>query len=311
MKPSHKLQVLVGTTSIIFLLTIGACNSTETDGALKGEIDVDGSSTVFPISEAVAEEFRKPNPRVQVNVGVSGTGGGFKRFTNGETDISNASRTIKPSEVEQATNNDIEFIEMRVGTDGLSVVVHPDNDFVSCLTMKELRQIWEPGSKVKNWNQVRTGLPNKPIHLYGPDPDSGTFDYFTEEVMGELQLSRSDYTMSANDNTLVLGISQDPNALGYFGYAYYTENASILKLISVDSGSGCVSPSPATIANETYTPLSRPLFIYVKQSSLDRPEVKEFIKFYMENGAELARQVGYIPEAATVYTNNLALAGLP
>ena len=289
---------------------VAACGDDPAAPSLSGTIEVDGSSTVFPVTEAVAEEFRKDHPRVQVNVGVSGTGGGFKRFTRGETTISNASRLIKDSEAEDAAANGVTYYEMKVGTDGLSVLVNPENGFVSCLTMEELKRIWEPGSTVNNWSQVRAGFPDERIRLYGPDPDSGTFDYFTEEVMGEVQLSRSDYTASADDNVLVQGIAGDRYALGYFGFAYYGENADKLQLVAVDSGDGCVTPSSEAIGSGDYAPLSRPIFIYVNKDDLERTEVREFVKFYMENGAELAREVGYIPEEAFVYQDNLSKAGI-
>ena len=271
---------------------------------LGGSIEVDGSSTVFPITEAVAEEFRKVHPRVQVNVAVSGTGGGFKRFTVGETDISDASRPIKESEAEAAVENGIEYIQMRVGTDGLSVVVNPDNDFVTCLTVEELHAIWAPGSEVNNWNQVRSDFPDRRIRLYGPDTDSGTFDYFTEEINGEAQASRSDYTASPDDNVLVQGVSGDRNALGYFGYAYYVENQDLVRAVAVDDGDGCVAPEPSSIEDGSYTPLSRPLFIYVNTESLRRPEMAAFIDFYMVHGAQLTEEVGYIASDAATYTAN-------
>ena len=275
---------------------------------LSGTIEIDGSSTVFPISQAVAEEFRRGQPDVQVNVGVSGTGGGFQRFARGETDISDASRHIKDSEREAAVANGVEFIEMRVGTDGLSVIVHPDNDFVDCLTVEELNSIWKPGSEVNNWSQVRAGFPDQRLRLYGPDTDSGTFDYFTEEVNGEAQVSRSDYTASADDNVLVQGIAGDRGALGYFGYAYYQENEDVLKAVAVDGGSGCVEPEPSTIEDGTYSPLSRPLFIYVNTESLERPEVAAFVEYYMDNGYELTAEVGYVPTSREDYAANKAAA---
>ena len=253
---------------------LSASATSRSDVNLKGTIEIDGSSTVYPISEAVAEDFNKLYPNVRVNVGVSGTGGGFKRFTNGETDITDASRPIKnPKETSKAEKNGIKYVELRLGTDGLSVMVSPSNDFIDCLTTAELRQIWEPGSTINNWNQVRAEFPDQQIRLYGPDTDSGTFDYFTEEIMGEAQLSRPDYTASADDNVLVQGISGDKGSLGYFGYAYYQENEDKLKLVAVDSGSGCVKPSPETIPSGAYSPLSRPLFLYVNTESYKRPEV--------------------------------------
>ena len=275
--------------------------------ALSGTIEIDGSSTVFPITEAVAEEFNKVASSVRVNVGVSGSGGGFKRFVVGETDISDASRPIKASEAEIAKENGISYYEFLVGVDGLSVMVSPDNNFVECLTVEQLHELWKPESMVQNWSDINPAWPNKKVNLYGPGTDSGTFDYFTEEVNGESGLSRADYTASEDDNVLVQGISGDRNALGYFGYAYYAENMDKLKLVAVDSGEGCVTPSVETIADGTYSPLSRPLFIYVSHSSLERPEVKAFVEFYMENGAELTAEVGYVPLSAQDYQDNLNL----
>ena len=277
---------------------------------LRGTIQIDGSSTAFPVSQAVAEEFRKEQPNVQVNVGVSGTGGGFKRFTVGETDISNASRPIKDSEREAAAANGIEFIEMRIGTDGLSVMVNNANDFVDCLTVEELNAVWKPGSTINNWQDVRAGFPDQRLRLYGPDTDSGTFDYFTEEINGEAQVSRADYTASADDNVLVQGIAGDRGSLGYFGYAYYQENQESLKVVAVDGGDGCVTPEPSTIEDGSYKPLSRPLFIYVNAASLEKPEVKAFVTFYMDHGYQLTEEEGYVPVERSVYEANKAAAGL-
>ena len=299
------------------LVLAAGCRSGPPNGSgdgLGGEINIDGSSTVFPITEAVAEEFRREHPEVRVNVGISGTGGGFKRFTAGETDISDASRLIKDSEAEIAAQNDVEYLEFRVALDGLSVVVSTSNDFVSCLTVEELKRIWEPGkvasgeitnNPITNWNQVRDTFPDRSLNLYGPDTDSGTFDYFTEVIVGEVQASRADYTASADDNVLVQGISGDRNGLGYFGYAYYEENRDLLKVVAVDSGSGCVKPTLDTIEGGEYAPLSRPMFIYVRQDSLQRPEVMTFAVFYMEHGAELALEVGYISLPAEEYLENV------
>lgn len=300
----------------LILLVIG-CSSTpqspdssnqpsSTASGLSGDIEIDGSSTVFPITEAVAEEFHKVNSDVQVNVGVSGTGGGFKRFTVGETDISNASRPIKDSEAQKATENGIEYIELRVASDGLSVMVSPLNDFLECLTVEQLKAIWEPGSTVSSWSDVDPSFPDRTIRLYGPGTDSGTFDYFTEEIVGEVQASRPDYTASEDDNVLVQGLSGDRNALGYFGFAYYAENADKLKLVAVDDGTGCVSPTNETIQNGTYKPLSRPIFIYVNRASVQRPEVKAFVEFYMESGAELVTEVGYVRLSDQDYQDNIA-----
>ena len=273
---------------------------------LSGEIEIDGSSTVAPITEAVAEEFRKVAPDVQVNVGISGSGGGFKRFVAGETDVSDASRVISDAEAQAAAENGVGYHEFLVGVDGLSVLVNPQNDFVDCLTIDQLNAIWRPESAVDSWDDVDPSWPDRPMRLYGPGTDSGTFDYFTEEVMGEAKLSRPDYTASEDDNVLVQGISGDRNALGYFGFSYYQENADKLKLVSVDSGGGCVSPSVETIASGEYSPLSRPLFIYVSKASLERDEVRSFVEFYMENGSALTAEVGYVPLEAMRYQENLA-----
>jgi len=225
---------------------------------LSGTIEIDGSSTVFPISQAVAEEFQKENKGVRVTVGISGTGGGFKRFVTGETDISDASRPMKEPEARQAADNGVEYVELRVAFDGVSVMVNRANESVTCLTTDELKRIWEPGSTVSKWNDVRPEFPDAPIRLYGPDTDSGTFDYFTEAINGKEDASRADYTASADDNVLVRGIAGDRNSLGYFGYAYYVENTDTLNLVAVDSGNGCILPTTETINNGTYAPLSRP-----------------------------------------------------
>lgn len=271
---------------------------------LSGTIEIDGSSTVFPITEAVAEEFHKVQPRVRVNVGVSGTGGGFKRFTTGEIDINDASRPIKSLEAEQAAKNGIEYVEIEVALDGLSVTVNPQNDFVACVTTEELQRIWQPESTVQKWKDVRPEWPDRKVRLYGPGTDSGTFDYFTEVIMGQARVSRADYTASEDDNVLVQGIAGDRNALGYFGYAYYIENTDKLKLIAVDSGNGCVLPTEETIQDDQYTPLSRPLLIYVNRVSLERPEVRAFLEFYMDQADQLVREVGYVPLKPEEYQKN-------
>ena len=266
-------------------------------GSLSGDVDIDGSSTVFPISEAVAEEFRSVAPKVRVQVGVSGTGGGFKRFCAGETDISDASRPIKGSEREICAANGIEFVEMLVGWDGLSVVVNPANDFVDELSIEELKKIYEPGSTVNNWNQVRASFPDEELTLFAPDVDSGTFDFFTDEVVGEEGASRSDYTASSDDNVLVQGIAGERGAKGYFGYAYYAENQDKLKVLGVDG----VVPNEETILSGEY-PLTRPLFIYVKTSSLsEKAHVAEFVKFYIANSPELVADVDYVPVSTEQY----------
>ena len=274
---------------------------------LSGTIEIDGSSTVFPITQAVAEEFRKIHTAVRVNVGVSGTGGGFKRFTAGETDISDASRPIKESERELAQQNDVEYVELSVALDGIAVVVNKGNTWVDYLTMEELKKMWEPDSVVDSWDDIRPEWPAQPIRLYGPGTDSGTFDYFTAEIVGEGGASRPDFTASEDDNILVQGIAGDQYALGYFGYAYYAENTDKLTIIPIDSGDGPVTPSDSTINGGQYTPLSRPLFIYVSRESLERPEVKAFVEFYMENALDLVSEVGYTPLPEDVYADNLDL----
>jgi phosphate transport system substrate-binding protein len=243
---------------------------------LSGNIAIDGSSTVFPITEAVAEEFGLlTEGNVRITVGVSGTGGGFEKFCRGETQITNASRPIRESEIEACNQAGIDFIEIPVALDGLTVMVNPSNDFVECMTIAELRAIWAPEAEgqVTRWSQVRPGWPDEPLHLYGPGVDSGTFDYFTEAVIGESQASRGDFTASENDNVLVQGISGDPNSLGYFGYAYYIENQGRLKAVAIDGGNGCVEPTDETINNGTY-PLSRPVFIYVRQDAAEQPHIR-------------------------------------
>jgi phosphate binding protein len=274
---------------------------------LSGEILSDGSSTVFPITSAAAEEFAAYAPDVRVTVGVSGTGGGFERFCNGETDIQNASRPIKPEEAEVCEANGIEFIELPVAFDGLTVVVNPENDWADCLTVDELKTIWEPAAEgqITNWNQVREGFPDAPLNLYGAGTDSGTFDYFTEAIVGEVDASRGDYQASEDDNVLVQGVSGDENALGYFGYAYYVENQDKLKAVAIDNGDGnCVAPSPETVNNGTYQPLSRPLFIYVRAESAERPEVRAFVNFMLSSSFTpllATPEIGYVPLPDEVY----------
>ena len=295
----------------LLLLGLAACGgggsqSKAANGDLSGTITGDGSSTVFPITTAVAEDFsREHGGKVHVAVAQSGTGGGFKRFCAGETDLANASRPIKAEEQQLCTQSGVEFIEVPVAYDGLSLVVNPQNNFVTCLTTAELKKIWEPESEVKRWSQVRAGFPNTEIKLYGPGTASGTFDYFTAEIMGKEDASRADYTASEDDNVLVQGVAGDQRALGYFGYAYYVENQQRLKVLGVDSGSGCVTPSPETIKNGTYKPLSRPLLVYVNKKALARPEVQAFLKYYNEHAATLVPQVGYVPLDASKYQENL------
>ena len=273
----------------------------EAVGELRGTVSLDGSSTVYPISEAIAEEFLSVAPRVRVTVGVSGTGGGFKKFLSREIDINDASRTIKNSEVEEARANGIDYLEIPVAFDGLSVVVNPNNTWVDHLTVDELRMIWQPGSMVDSWDDIRPNWPQLPIRLYGPGTDSGTFDYFTEAVNGESGASRPDYTASEDDNVLVQGISGDENALGFFGYAYYIENQDNLKIVPIDEGNGPVAPTARSINEGTYSPLSRPIFVYLNTDSLARPEVRSFVEFYIDNAAGIANEVGYIELPEEMY----------
>ena len=309
--PTRYVALAIGIVLIVGIVALGMNEpGTEllaTDSQLAGTIEIDGSSTVFPISQAVAEEFRKFHPDVQVPVGVSGTGGGFKRFVVGETDISNASRPIKPIEIETAIANGIEFIEIAVGFDGLSIVANPSNEFLECVTTEELRAIWEPASKVNRWSEVRAGLPDSKFRLYGPDTDSGTFDYFTEAIVHHEDASRSDYSASADDNILIRGVGGDKNALGYFGYAFYSSSPDLLKLIAVDSGTGCIYPSPKTINDGTYAPLSRPMFIYVNTDALEQEEVVEFVNFYLDNATQLVLEVGYVPLPESQYNDGRAI----
>jgi phosphate transport system substrate-binding protein len=273
----------------------GSGEGKTTTAGLKGEIVIDGSSTVQPISEAIAEEFNKSNPDVQLTVAKSGTGGGFKKFAAGELDITGASRPIEESEIKAAKENGIEFVEIAIAFDGLSVVVNPKNTFVDTLTVAELKKIFEPESKVKTWADVRAGFPKEPIKLYGAGTDSGTFDYFTKAIVGEEKASRKDYQASEDDNVLVQGVSGDEFSLGYFGYAYVVSNQDKLKLVKIDAGKGGVEPNAETIANGTYQPLSRPLLLYVNKKSLEeKPEVKAFLEFLFESAKDLIGTTGYV-----------------
>jgi phosphate transport system substrate-binding protein len=290
------------------LLVVPALLATAVPAAADGRVAIDGSSTVYPISEAVSEEFRKTNPDIKVTVGISGTGGGFKKFCAGETDISDASRPIKPTEVEACAAGKIEYIELPVAYDALSVVLNTKNTWAECLTTADLKKLWEPEAqgKVMKWNQVRPDWPDKEVHLFGPGVDSGTYDYFTEAINGKEHASRGDFQSSEDDNTLVQGVSSDVNALGFFGFAYYEENKSRLKLAAIDdgkadNGEGCVKPSAEAVEKGTYQPLARPLFIYVRKSAADDPAVKSFVTFYLEKAPELVREVGYIALPAEAY----------
>jgi phosphate transport system substrate-binding protein len=268
-------------------------------------IQIDGSSTVFPITEAVSEEFQKSKKgAVKVTVGIAGTGGGFKKFCRGETDISDASRPILKAEMETCKQSGVQFIELPIAYDALTVIINPKNDWVKTLTIPDLKKMWEPSAqgKVTTWNQVRSEWPNNPLKLFGPGADSGTFDYFTEAIVGKAKSSRGDFTASEDDNVLVQGVANDRNALGYFGFAYYIENQKRLKAAPIDGGKGPVSPSAKTVEDGSYQPLSRPIFIYVSKKSLDKPEVREYVDFYLKNAPALVKQVKYVALPQNAYT---------
>jgi len=273
-------------------------------------VKIDGSSTVFPITEAMAEDFQKSKKgKVKVTVGISGTGGGFKKFCRGETDISDASRPILKKEMDDCRAAGVQYIELPVAYDALTVVIHPDNKWAQTLTVAELRKMWEPGAqgKIKTWKQVNPAWPDEPLKLFGAGADSGTFDYFTEAINGKAKSSRGDFTASEDDNVLVQGVSRDPHALGFFGFSYYLENQDKLKAVGIvaKEGGKPVVPSFDSVVNGTYQPLARPIFIYVNAKALERPEVKEFVEFYMNNADKLVREVKYVPLPPSAYTYNV------
>ena len=273
-------------------------------------IKIDGSSTVYPITEAVAEEFQKAKKNaIKVTVGISGTGGGFKKFCRDETDFSNASRPITSKEMADCKAAGVDYIEMPVAFDALTVVINPKNTFLKQATVAELKTLWEPAAqgKVMKWNQVNPAWPDAPVKLFGAGADSGTFEYFTEAIVGKAKSSRGDYTASEDDNVLVQGVSRDVNAIGYFGYAYYAENTAKLKALPIVAKPGAVAvgPSEEAVIKGPYQPLSRPIFVYVKAKSLEKPEVREFVEFYMKNAAKLTKEVKYVPLPASAYTGNL------
>jgi phosphate transport system substrate-binding protein len=291
---------------------VAACGGGGTEGGVDTAgwqvIAVDGSSTVYPITEAVAEEFQRANRGARVTVGISGTGGGFQKFCRDEIDIADASRPIRPIESEACAKAGVEYIELPVAYDGLAVVVNPKNTWAASMTVAELRKLWEPAAQgqIMRWNQIRDGWPDREIHLFGAGVDSGTFDYFTEAIVGKEDASRGDYTSSEDDNVIVQGVVSDEGALGYFGYAYYEENRDRLKLVAIDdgdaaNGAGAILPSPETVMGGTYRPLSRPIFIYPKVKAMARPEIKQFLDFYLTRGTSLVREVGYIPLSAEEY----------
>lgn len=296
--------------TVLIALNVSGCGPSKHSAAardLGASITVDGSSTVFPITEAVAEEFGK-HGHGHATVGLSGTGGGFKKFCHGEIAVTGASRPIKPSEVKLCRSSNIEYIELPVAYDGLTVVVNPKNNWVDSITVDELKRLWEPRAqgKIKKWNDLRANWPDKEIHLFGAGVDSGTYDYFTAAIVGQEHASRGDFNSSEDDNVLVQGISRDTLALGFFGYAYYSENKDKLRAVPVDdgnpnNGNGPIYPSVKTVNNGTYQPLSRPIFIYVAKNRVSQPAVKSFIEFYLQQAPILSEEVGYIPFPADTY----------
>jgi phosphate transport system substrate-binding protein len=283
-----------GIVVIAATLAIAACGSGN-NAALTGEVKIDGSSTVYPLTALAAEDFQSENSGVNVTVGSSGTGGGFEKFCRGETDANDASRKIKPEEADACKANGVEYGELMVAVDALTVVVNKENTWAKCLTTDQLKLIWEPNSTVTNWNQIDPSFPDEKLSLYGPGTDSGTFDYFTATINGEEGASRTDFTPSEDDNVIVQGVVGSKGGLGYFGYTYFEENADRLNAVQIDSGNGCVTPSAETAQSGDYVPLSRPLYIYPSLSALKRPEVKAFFEYYVNNDAEIADAALFVP----------------
>jgi phosphate transport system substrate-binding protein len=293
------MKAFLGALIVLVAVAAAGCGgsgSGDTGGnGLSGRIEADGSSTVGPYTRAGAELFKQERPDVNVTVGISGTGGGFERFCRGETDLSDASRPIDDEERAICEKNGIDFTEFLVANDGIAVVINMENDWADCLTVAQLKKIWEPGSKVKTWKDLDPSFPDESLKLFGAGTDSGTFDFFTEQIVGEEGASRSDYSATENDNVTVRGVSGEKGGLGYFGLSYYEDNRSQLKALKVDGGGGCVAPSSETVQNGTYKPLSRPLFIYAKTASFKRPEVKEFIRFIIDHEMQIADAARFVP----------------
>ena len=298
----NRLRLTALSGAAVLALGLAACgNSDDTGGSssdgasVSGTIRIDGSSTVGPLTEAAAEAFQGENTDVRVTVGTSGTGGGFEKFCAGETDISDASREIEDDEIAACRDSGIAYEAFQVANDGISVVVNPENDWAQCLTVEQLKTIWNTGSKVKSWKDVDPSFPDEELTLYGPGTDSGTFDFFTDKINGEEGASRSDYNATEDDNVTVQGVSGDKGGLGYFGLSYLEQNGDKLKGVEVDGGRGCVAPSSETVQDGSYAPLSRPLFIYVKADSLRKAEVEAFVEYYLANTADLAEQALFVP----------------
>lgn len=295
MKPSKPLTLLASTS----LFLVAAVSLQISSAHAQSMIKIDGSSTVFPITEAIADGFHEKNAGVKVTVGIAGTGGGFKKFCKGETDISDASRPILKKEMVECAKNGITYMELPIAFDAITVVIHPKNKFLSKITVEELKKIWEPAAEgvIKTWNQVNPAWPKEPIKLFGPGKESGTFDYFTEAIVGKAKASRADYTPSEDDNVIVQAVARDPNAMGYFGFAYFQENSKKLKAAAIvtKEGKPAVLPSIKTVVEASYQPLARPLFIYVNSKSDERPEVHAFVDYYLNNAETVSKQVKYIP----------------
>ena len=289
------IPAAIGLLALPVLVASCGDDDTASAGNLSGSIKADGSSTVGPLTEAAAENFRAENPDVKATVDISGTGGGFEKFCAGETDINDASREIEQEEIDACKKNGVGYGPILVANDGLAVVVNPDNDWATCLTTAELKKIWEPGSDVNNWNQVRSGFPDEEIKLFGPGTDSGTFEYFNEAINGDKAKTRKDYSPSEDDNVTVQGVSGGKGNLGYFGLSYATANKDKVKTIQVDGGDGCVEPTIQTVQDGTYKPLSRPLFIYPSTESLKNDAVKQFVEYYVDNHDEIAKQAQFVP----------------
>ena len=292
---------------LAFLGVVWGCGGVE--GGLRGQVEMDGSSTVYPIAEAVSEEFQLQNPRVMVAVGRSGTGGGLERFCRGETDIATASRTIRDFEVQRCRTEGVEFLELPVALDGISVIVNPTNTFVECLSVQELRRIWRPRSLVRTWRDVRPEFPGQEIQLYAPGTDSGTFDYFTEVIVGEVGATRMDFQGSEDDNILIQGVAGDRYSLGYLGFAYVMENREKVKVVAVQDGGECTPPTPETIRDGSYAPLGRRLFVYVNESSLERPGMQAFMEFFLTRADSLIPPTGFLPLPDSTYRAHLETVG--
>ena len=294
---------------VLVLLLSGCAN--EGGDQRREHVAVDGSSTVYPIAEAMAEEFQSENPDVLVSVGHSGSGGGIQRFCRGETEVATASRPMRAAEAESCEAEGIGVLELPVALDGVSVIVNPSNTWLSCLTVDELRQIWRPGSPVRTWRDIRPEFPGEEVELYGPGTSSGTFDTFTGAIVGDLGASRTDFQASEDDHVLVQGITGDPYSLGYFGYAYLEENRKFLKVVEVDGGAGCVPPTPETIGDGSYSPLGRRLYMYVSEVALERPGLRAFVEFFMTRAEELIPPTGFLPLSTEAYRENLRRVEAP